>query len=316
MQNHVLQMPDDEINAVFTHRLELCQQAIVEKMAQHLSGEAEDLQLLEQAMRYGALGGGKRLRAFLLLISAQFAGADETNALHSGVALELVHAYSLIHDDLPAMDDDDLRHGKPCVHLAFDEATAILAGDSLLTYAFELLSQPVCHCDAKIRIKLVQILAKAAGSSGMVGGQHLDMLGAAHQASSQDHIARIQRLQSLKTGALFVAATQMGVHLGKISSELLTTLQGYAEKIGLAFQIYDDWLDIAGDAQILGKATGKDDNLEKLSFLQIMSHDKALDYTQKLIDDAIVQIMPWQKLHPQATASLIGLARFVIAREQ
>ncbi|MCH9852461.1 MAG: polyprenyl synthetase family protein [Alphaproteobacteria bacterium] len=271
-----------------------------------------DISGLAEAMRYGACGGGKRLRASLVLESAKLAGADtqNTNPLHVAAALEMVHGYSLIHDDLPAMDDDELRHGKPCVHLAFDEATAILAGDSLLTFAFEILARSETHADAQTRINLVQILARASGHQGMAAGQYLDMQLQGNEATDE---AQIIRLQSLKTGALFVAATQAGAHLGNPSPRLLQGLQNYAEKLGLAFQIYDDVLDSIGDAKQMGKNIGKDSKFGKPSFLAINSVEKAREKAYALRDEAVAQS---KTLTGTSDNFLAQLAHFAVSRNQ
>ncbi len=284
-------------------------------------GDNVDIAGLAEAMRYGACGGGKRLRASLVLESAKLAGADtgadtqnsntKSNPLYVAAALEMVHGYSLIHDDLPAMDDDALRHGKPCVHLAFDEATAILAGDSLLTFAFEILARTETHADANTRINLVSILARAAGHQGMAAGQYLDMQ---LQGETTDE-AQIIRLQSLKTGALFVAATQLGAHLGNPSPALLSGLKNYAEKLGLAFQIYDDVLDSIGDATQMGKNIGKDSKFGKPSFLVVNSVEKAREKAYALCDEAVVQS---QILTAESEADnfLAQLAQFAVSRNQ
>ena len=293
----------------------------VETLMLALLSEADednaDIAGLAEAMRYGACGGGKRLRASLVLESAKLAGADtqnpnsNSNPLYVAAALEMVHGYSLIHDDLPAMDDDALRHGKPCVHLAFDEATAILAGDSLLTFAFEILARPETHKDANTRINLVRILAQASGYQGMAAGQYLDMQ---LQGEHTDE-AQIIRLQSLKTGALFVAATQIGAHLGKPSPALLAGLKNYAEKLGLAFQIYDDVLDSIGDAVQMGKNIGKDSKFGKPSFLAVNSVEKAREKAYSLCDEAVAQS---HSLMGEAEADnfLAQLAQFAVSRNQ
>ena len=272
-----------------------------------------DISGLAEAMRYGACGGGKRLRASLVLESARLSGANtdtqNSNPLYVAAALEMVHGYSLIHDDLPAMDDDALRHGKPCVHLAFDEATAILAGDSLLTFAFEILARPETHADADTRINLVSILARASGHKGMAAGQYLDMQ---LQGENTDE-AQIIRLQSLKTGALFVAATQAGAHLGNPSPALLSGLQNYSEKLGLAFQIYDDVLDSIGDAKQMGKNIGKDSKFGKPSFLAVNSVEKAREKAYSLCDEAVVQS---KILTGKSDNFLAQLAQFAVSRTQ
>ena len=202
-----------------------------------------------QAMRYSALGQGKRLRPFFVCESATLLGADRQNALRVGAALECIHCYSLVHDDLPAMDDDDLRRGKPTNHIAFDEATAILAGDGLLTIAFEILADAETHADAGVRAQLVLELAKASGHNGMVGGQMLDL--EAEQQGGQG-LEEIIKIQSLKTGALFHFSLTAGAILAQGTPEQFGALTTYAEKVGLAFQIADDILDVESSPEEIG----------------------------------------------------------------
>ncbi len=210
-------------------------------------------QLLE-AMRYAVLGGGKRFRPFLVMEVARLFGIDAARSVRIGAAVECVHCYSLAHDDLPAMDDDDLRRGRPSLHRAFDEATAILAGDALLTLAFDLLADPDSHADPQVRCRLVLGLARAAGLGGMVGGQVLDL-----QAEGQ-HLAEadIVRLQAMKTGALIRFSAEAGAILGGADATAMTAITRYGDTIGLAFQLSDDLLDVEASAEIMGKATGKD----------------------------------------------------------
>src|SRR5579863_1958569 len=207
-----------------------------------------------EAMRYASLAPGKRLRPFLVLASAHLFAVARRSALQVAAAIELVHSYSLVHDDLPAMDNSDLRRGRPTCHKAFDEATAVLAGDDLLTLAFEVLAQSDTHGDPTVRCELVQSLAQAAGAAGMVGGQMIDLI-AEHQPLD---IGAITRLQRLKTGALIAFACEAGAILGKAPMELRLALRGYAHELGLAFQIADDLLDVEGDASATGKPVGQD----------------------------------------------------------
>lgn len=209
---------------------------------------------LVEAMRYGLLGGGKRMRPFLVIESARLFGVTAEAALNTAAALECVHCYSLIHDDLPAMDDDDLRRGRPTVHRAFDEATAILAGDGLLTFAFEILALPETHGNASIRAELVLDLARASGASGMAGGQMLDLQ--AEQRSLQ--VASTLQLQAMKTGALIRFGCRAGAILGQGSAAERAALDQYGRALGSAFQISDDLLDAEGDSAVVGKATAKD----------------------------------------------------------
>jgi farnesyl diphosphate synthase len=238
---------------------------------------------LVEAMRYALLAPGKRIRPFFVAESASLFGVDRRRALQVGSALECVHCYSLVHDDLPAMDDDDLRRGRPTVHKAFDEATAILAGDALLTFAFEILGAPETHPDASVRVELVTELARAAGTSGMAGGQMLDL-----EAESVPiaEVGRIITLQAMKTGALFRFAGLSGAILGKAGTAERRALTLYAEKIGLAFQIADDILDVESSSAALGKATGKDQDAGKATFVDLLGLGGAKAEARKLVGDA------------------------------
>jgi len=237
---------------------------------------------LWDAMRYGVLNGGKRLRPFLVLQGAKIFGVDEYRARRVGVAVELLHSYSLIHDDLPAMDDADTRRGKPSVHKAYDEATAILAGDALLTLAFEVLSAPETHEDPRVRIELVAELASAAGGHGMVGGQMLDLLG----EQEEFDIGTISRLQRLKTGKLIAFCCEAGAILGKANPAHRQSLRNYAHDLGMAFQMTDDLLDITGTAEEMGKDIGKDDDAGKATFVSAMGVEAAQSRAQMLCQQA------------------------------
>src|SRR5262249_8838969 len=217
---------------------------------------------LAEAMRYAALGGGKRFRPFLVIEAAALFNVPHTEALDTAAAIECVHCYSLVHDDLPAMDNDDLRRGRPTVHKAFDEATAILAGDALLTFAFEILGRATTHADPLVRAELVLGLARASGWQRMAGGQMLDLeaAGVPHDA---DGIAKIQ---ALKTGALIEFSVEAGALLGRAATAEQQSLRAYARAIGLAFQVADDLLDAEGTSVEVGKATGKDASAGKATF--------------------------------------------------
>ena len=229
--------------------------------------------VIMDAMRYAALGGGKRLRPFLMIETAHMLGHADKGTHIAAAALECLHVYSLVHDDLPCMDDDDLRRGKPTVHKAYDEAIAVLAGDGLLTQAFELLSRAEVHPDPNVRLALVSGLAKAGGTQGMIGGQVIDI-----SVSEVDRDeALITELQALKTGALIEYAVTAGALLAGASSKQHMALQNYARDMGLAFQIKDDILDVEGDAETLGKAVGKDENLGKATFVSILGLEGARD---------------------------------------
>ena len=237
---------------------------------------------LMSAMRYAALGGGKRLRPFLVLETGRLFGVDERCLLRVAAALECIHTYSLIHDDLPCMDDDDLRRGRPTVHIAYDEATAVLAGDALLTIAFEILADPQTHTDPNIRIALVGRLAEASGARGMVGGQMMDMIA----EELGDDIAAVTRMQRLKTGMLITYAVEVGALMGRASDEARHALSAYAHDLGLAFQITDDILDAEGSTEEVGKAVGKDAVRGKATFVSLLGLDGAKQRVTLLADQA------------------------------
>jgi farnesyl diphosphate synthase len=213
---------------------------------------------LVAAMRHATLGGGKRFRPFLAIECAALFGVGTDQAVEAAAAIECVHCYSLVHDDLPAMDNDDLRRGRPTVHKAYDEWTAILAGDALLTLAFELLAAPETHTDLAIRAQLTAGLARACGGAGMVGGQYLDLAAEKLGTPPQPSAAHVQRLQAMKTGALIAFSCEAGAILGSAGAAERRAVAGYGERLGLAFQIADDLLDIEGDAAAMGKAAQKD----------------------------------------------------------
>lgn len=242
-----------------------------------------------EAMRYAALDGGKRLRPFLALESASLFDVERDQALPAAAALEMVHCYSLVHDDLPAMDDDDLRRGRPSVHKAFDEATAILAGDGLLTRAFEVLSEPATHSNAIVRADLCLALARAAGSEGMVGGQMLDLLA---QTESLDE-EETERLQSMKTGCLLSVAAEFGAILGQASTQDRARLNHYGLTMGAAFQIADDLLDLEASPQDMGKMTGKDAAAGKATFISLYGADRARTQAKSLVDQAVEALEPF-----------------------
>jgi farnesyl diphosphate synthase len=252
-------------------------------MLEQLLSQSASPRLLS-AMRYAALGAGKRLRPFLVLESARLFNVPRACALRVGAALECVHCYSLVHDDLPAMDDDDLRRGKPTAHKKFDEATAILAGDSLLTFAFEILALEDTHPDAKIRSALVLELAKASGKDGMAGGQMLDIEAEKESSSALDHILRIQ---SHKTGALFRFACEAGAIMAGTDR---SPLRRYADDIGLAFQITDDLLDLESTPAELGKATQKDSGKGKATIVDLMGRDVARQKAVSLVQSGIAAL--------------------------
>jgi farnesyl diphosphate synthase len=226
---------------------------------------------LMRAMRHSALANGKRLRPFLVIESGALFGANETNLLRTAAALECVHCYSLVHDDLPCMDDDDFRRGQPTVHKAFDEATAVLAGDALLTLAFKILANEDTHIDANVRLRLIERLSDAAGAQGMVGGQMIDML----ETESPRDLNTITRMQRLKTGALISYAVEAGAIIGGASDAEKNALHGFAHDLGLAFQIADDLLDATGDEAEVGKPLRKDADAGKANFVTLLGIDAA-----------------------------------------
>ena len=266
---------------------------------------------LVQAMRYAVIGGGKRVRPLLTVSVAELFGVDRAVALRAGCAIEAIHCYSLIHDDLPCMDDDAMRHGKTTVHLEFDEATAVLAGDSLHAYAFELLAEPSMAGDALVRAELVECLARASGHNGMAGGQMMDMASELKDSPPFD-LHTVTRLQQLKTGALLGAAVEMGAILGRASDDARGHLRNYARDIGLAFQIADDLLDHEGDEAKAGKALRKDAEQGKGTFVSLMGADQARAQAHALSEQAIGHLAGFD----ERADLLRALARFVVERDR
>ena len=262
---------------------------------------------LYRAMRHAAMGGGKRLRPMLVGATATLFGVDRDCAGRAGLALECIHVYSLIHDDLPAMDDDDMRHGKPSTHKAFNEATAILAGDCLHALAFEVLADPLTHADPYVRVELLADLSRASGPNGMAGGQMMDL----EAEKSSFDLPTVTRLQAMKTGALIAAAVEAGAILGRLPIEGRTSLRGYARDLGLAFQIADDILDVEGNEQLAGKALRKDETAGKETFLSLLGLDRAREQARMLVDQAIAHLASYG---PEADL-LRDIARFVMARD-
>lgn len=260
---------------------------------------------LTQGMAW-ATNGGKRLRGFLVLEGARLHGIAPEHAIWPATAIEAIHAYSLVHDDLPAMDDDDLRRGLPTIHRKWDEATAILVGDALQTLGFELVSNPACHPDGSVRADLALSLARASGAQGMVLGQALDI--AAETAGQPLNLDAITDLQAGKTGALIVWSAQAGARLAQAD---LTPLTEYATRLGLAFQIADDILDITGDAATVGKAVGKDADRGKATFVSLLGLDGAKRRAEILMDEACSAL----SVYGNQAETLQQAARFVIARQ-
>ena len=261
---------------------------------------------LLEAMRYAAIGGGKRLRAFLVQQSGRIFGVDRRPLGRVAAAVECVHAYSLVHDDLPAMDNDDLRRGKPTVHKAFDEATAILAGDGLLTLAFGLLGEPDTHGDPFVRCELVTRLAHAAGHAGMVGGQMMDM---AFEHTTPG-LPEITRLQRMKTAALITFSCESGAILGRASAAARSALSAYGQDLGLAFQIADDLLDAEGDPARMGKAAGKDASRGKPTVVSILGTERARAQAEALAAQAAGHL----DLFDERADLLRAVADFVVSR--
>ncbi len=269
--------------------------------------EGDEARLFE-AMRYASMGGGKRLRGFLVLEGAAQFGVARDAALRVASAIEMLHAYSLVHDDLPCMDDDDLRRGKPTVHRAFDEATAVLAGDALQTQAFLVLSEPETHPDPAVRAELCRALARAAGARGMCGGQMLDML--AEEAGRPLEEAEIGRLQLLKTGKLIEFSAEAGAILGKAPIQLRHALSAYGRDLGAAFQIADDVLDATASAEETGKRTGKDADAGKATLVGLLGLERARLQAERLA----AQAQDHLDAFGEAAAHLRALADYTIAR--
>ncbi|MBM3927711.1 MAG: polyprenyl synthetase family protein, partial [Sphingomonadales bacterium] len=238
---------------------------------------------LYRAMRHAAIGGGKRLRPLLTFATSDLFGVDRTLTARVATAIEAIHVYSLIHDDLPAMDDDDMRRGKPTVHKVYGESTAILAGDCLHALAFEWLAEPEAHPDPFVRVELIGCLAASSGPSGMAGGQMMDL----EAEKTSFDLATVTRLQAMKTGALIACAVEAGAILGRVPAEGRRALRGYARDIGLAFQIADDILDVEGDEALAGKALRKDEAAGKETFLTLLGLPRAREQAAMLVDQAV-----------------------------
>ncbi len=276
--------------------------------ARLLSSPNDSRNRLYSAMRHAAIGGGKRLRPLLTLAASRLFGIDDEQALRMAAAIEAIHVYSLIHDDLPAMDDDDLRRGKPTVHKAFDEATAILAGDSLHALAFEILAHEATNRDPHVRAELVLELSRASGPNGMAGGQMMDL---AAEGQSLD-LAAITRLQQLKTGALIEYAVEAPCIAISLSREARTPYRGYGRNVGLAFQITDDLIDHSGSEVAAGKRTRKDAEAGKATFVSLLGPERAKQQAQLLVEQAIDHLSD----HGEEADMLRAIARFAIERDR
>ena len=277
----------------FQHRLIVVADATERMLEALLSDRALPGELVRparfmEAMRYATLAGGKRLRPFLMVETARLFGVENDGVLRAACALEMIHCYSLVHDDLPAMDDDDLRRGRPTTHKAYDEATAILVGDGLLTYAFDVTADPATHSDPAIRAELVLQLARNSGIGGMVGGQMLDLEA---EASTIPHKAEtVIRVQAMKTGALLHHAVYAGALLGGADAEARTAMSRYGQALGAAFQVADDILDVEADEAALGKAAGKDAGRNKATLVAALGLDAAKARRDRLADEAIAAL--------------------------
>jgi farnesyl diphosphate synthase len=261
---------------------------------------------LMEAMRYATLAGGKRLRPFLVLASGALFEVPTDRSTRVACALECIHTYSLVHDDLPCMDDDDLRRGMPTTHRKYDEATAVLAGDALLTYAFEIVSDPRTHHDPLVRAELVHAMAREAGAHGMVGGQMIDLLAETNELD----IGAVTRLQQMKTGALIRFAVEAGAIMGRATRDQRQALQNYAHDLGLAFQIVDDLLDVEGTEEEVGKKVGKDQNAGKATFVSLLGIERARTQARMLADQAGVHL----EIFDEKAELLRLLPHFVINR--
>jgi farnesyl diphosphate synthase len=304
-------MPTDALVGAATISLEpaLAQVAAeVDRLfEEHLQPPPDARADLYEAMRYAAIGGGKRLRPLLVLAACSLYHVDHARALRAGLAVECIHVYSLIHDDLPCMDDDDLRRGKPTLHRAFDESTAILAGDALHALAFELLADEATHEDPFVRAELVRELARASGPAGMAGGQMMDLVA----GKSSFDLAAVTRLQQLKTGALIGYCLEAGAIMGRVPVEGRTKLRGYARDVGLAFQITDDLLDAEGEQAKTGKRVKKDEAAGKQTFVSLLGADRARRQAGILVRQAIEYLHSYG---PEADM-LRAIARFAIERD-
>jgi farnesyl diphosphate synthase len=308
----------DAKNDTFTSSLDAVAadtEALLERLLSSAPAEGElsrPTRLIE-AMRYSSLNGGKRFRPFLVVESANLFGVPRRNALMAGVALECVHCYSLVHDDLPAMDNDDLRRGQPTAHKAFDEATAILAGDGLLTFAFDILSRPQTHDDPAVRVELVTALARASGVGGMAGGQMLDLAAEGRfvqKRATQFSENEVLTLQAMKTGALLRFGCEAGGILAAAAPTQRQALSRYGSAVGKAFQIADDLLDLEGDSALVGKATGKDAAAGKATMVSVLGVDAAKARLQQLVAEAEQTLAPFGS----GAATLIEAAKFVAER--
>ena len=303
----------------FLQRLERAAQLVEARLAEHLGHRGPSYAAtiappparLTDAMRHAVLGGGKRFRPMLVIETAALFGVPTEAALDTAASLECLHCYSLVHDDLPAMDNDDLRRGRPTVHRAYDDWTAILAGDALLTLAFDILARPKTHPDPSVRAELVLALARAAGAGGMVGGQALDLEADKLGVPATPALDHIRRLQAMKTGALITYAVESGALLGSATQSERVALKAYGDHLGFAFQIADDILDAEGDSATVGKAVGKDEAAGKATLVSLMGLAAARAALAQAEAAAIAALTPFGA----RAAILIAAARFVVTRK-
>ena len=274
--------------------------------AELLADPGDGRSRLYAAMRHAAIGGGKRLRPLLVVAASRLFGIDRECAVRAGCAVEAIHVYSLIHDDLPCMDDDDMRRGKPTVHRAFGEAEAVLAGDSLHAIAFEILADPATHEDPFVRSELVLELARAVGPAGMAGGQMMDLSAEGEKLD----INAVTRLQQMKTGALIEYALEAACIMGRLAPEARIPYRGYARNVGLAFQIADDLIDHCGDVSVAGKRLQKDADAGKATFVSVLGQDRARQQARLLVDQAIEHL----ESHGEEAELLRAIARFAVER--
>ncbi len=293
--------------SVFSQTIKETAALVEAALDQFLPTQGGPLGRVADAMRWGALDGGKRLRPFLAVAAADMFACPRTRSVRVGCAVEMIHCYSLIHDDLPAMDDSDLRRGRPSVHKKYDDATAILAGDALLTQAFEILAEAETHPDANIRCALALELARASGKAGMVGGQMIDI----YAEQKNFDFAGVTQLQRLKTGAIIRFSAIGGGIVGGGSADEVAALSAYAEDLGLAFQIVDDILDETSDAQALGKPVGQDSEMDKATFIKLFGMDGAKTKAAELVESAKAHLDRFG----DASAPLKGAADFVFERK-
>lgn len=296
-----------DFEAILTEALDQTSRAVDKRLERLIPQTDESEKRLIEAIRYAVFAGGKRLRPFLVVACGDLFNVPKQQSLRAGAAVECIHAYSLIHDDLPCMDDDDMRRGKPTLHKKYDEATAVLAGDGLQALAFEILSDEKTHPNPAVRADLVRTLSRASGIHGMVGGQMIDL-------DSEDKdlgMGEVTRLQQMKTGALITASAEMGAILGRATEHQRQLLLGYAHDVGLAFQIADDLLDHEGDPDEVGKATGKDAKRGKATFVSLMGPDRARQQARLLADQAADHMKEFDK---DKAALLMALAYYIVER--